>query len=101
MNENNQNEMPAPTEKVRWLNDTDCDKTLIIEQAVLSSNGVDVDILFRTPMQELVRRTTKTSFPEYAFLRNNLGGKWKGAKVVYWKDTKTNYRSPISAVGGP
>lgn len=73
--------LPAPVKpetKARWMNDTDLNHPLVVEEMNELSGG-EIEIVFSTPLLERVKRTTRTDRSEYAFIYNMLRD---GCKVV-------------------
>lgn len=83
-------EMDKPAEKKpRWMNDNDLNKPLVLE-AVNNTGAGEKELIFSTPLAELVRRTTSVEKSEYAFIYNNVQD---GIKV--FKYVKENgFRTP-------
>jgi len=92
-------EMQPPQERdPRWMNDKDCEQNLVLAEVNLNKpDAGQIELVYLTPLQERIRRTTDSKKPEYNFLYNALGPKdWTGCRVMY-AVKKGVGRVPISA----
>lgn len=84
--------IPEPTERPpRWMNDNDMKQVLTLKGVGTATDGI-VELCFTTSIGEELRRTCKTSSPEYAFIYNGI----RSGKKSFIYEKKNGFRVPAS-----
>ena len=85
--------MPAPTQRIRWLNDGDLGVDLHYVGCSPVVGKASVLLQFETPLLEKIQKEAPVTSAEYAYIYNNVAN---GNKTFMYRKNSKGWREVVS-----